>query len=823
VVSVKTGRGFAYPEYEPFYPPEPPYELLRVKAEIDVDLASRSIEGKALNVLRCTGACEKIVFHAVDMKIEEVRINGKQASYTYTGKELEIYPEKATSGDILEVQISYKTVEPRAGVWFIPTDTGKPYLAYTQGQPEDTRFWLPTYDFPNRKTVVELVIRAPKGLKALSNGKLIEHAIEGEKEKWVYRLDSKIPTYLIAFAVGDFYVKEEEYNGVLLQYAVPKGREADIERSFSQTKDMIRLFEEYTGVKYPYPKYSQVCVDDFVAGGMENASITILTSATLHDEKAHIDFRSEPLVSHELAHQWFGDLVTCKDWSHLWLNEGFATLMEAIWRRHELGKDEFVYDLIGMMDSYLAEYGRYARPIVTRVYKYPDEMFDSHSYPKAALVLWSLASIIGEENFRKGVKRYLEAKREQNAETEEFRRFMEEASGLKLDWFFEQYVYNAGHPSLKVSYKWDDKQKILELKITQTQGEDSLPKYRLPLELVILGQDYKEERKFLIDEKQYTLNLQLPSKPKAVCIDPEFKILKALSLDLPPEELLAIIGSCPYLYPRVVAARELSKKASPVHIDELAKILLAEEEFWGLRSEVAQTIGSIGGQKARDTLLNALSHVKHPRVRRAIVRALANFKEKPVADTLSKILLDENESYYVRAEAAAGLGKIGLKEYVDVLARALETKSHNHVIAATSLDSIALLLGDEALATVEKYLSPDTPMPLRRAAIASLGYMTPTQRVISLLEEASRSRHPHVKLAVVSACTRMLSPKVMPILEKLQQDVSGRVARNARDALEQVRKHVEKGEEYRKLREEIDKLKEEERRLSERIERLEKK
>ncbi|MEM0208304.1 MAG: HEAT repeat domain-containing protein, partial [Thermofilum sp.] len=147
----------------------------------------------------------------------------------------------------------------------------------------------------------------------------------------------------------------------------------------------------------------------------------------------------------------------------------------------------------------------------------------------------------------------------------------------------------------------------------------------------------------------------------------------------------------------------------------------------------------------------------------------------------------------------------------------------NHVIAATSLDSIALLLGDEALATVEKYLSPDTPMPLRRAAIASLGYMTPTQRVISLLEEASRSRHPHVKLAVVSACTRILSPKVMPILEKLQQDVSGRVARNARDALEQVRKHVEKGEEYRKLREEIDKLKEEERRLSERIERLEKK
>jgi len=822
LVAVKTGRGFAYPEYEPFWPPEPGFELLEVKAEIEVDFESRSLAGTAVNVLKCTDRCEKIVLHAVDMKIEEVLVNGSKVPYTYTGKELEVYPERASKGDVLEVLVRYRVVEPKAGVWFVPTDGGKPYIAYTQGQPEDTRFWLPTYDYPNRKAVVELAVKAPEGLKVVCNGNLLHRSVEGGFEKWVYKLNSRIPTYLIAFAVGDFYVKEEECDGLLLQYVVPKGREEDIERSFSKTKEMIKFFEEYTGVKYPYPKYSQVCVDEFVAGGMENASLTILTSATLHDEKAHLDFRSEPLVSHELAHQWFGDLVTCKDWSHLWLNEGFATLMEALWRRRELGLDEFVYDLMGMVDSYLAEYGRYARPIVTRLYKYPDELFDSHSYPKAALVLWSLANVVGEEKFREGVRRYLETRREQNADTEDLRKVMEEVSGLKLDWFFEQYVYNAGHPSLKVSYRWDEKEKILELRIAQTQGDDSLPKYRLPLEVVIAGSDYREERKLWVEDRQHTFAFNLPSKPKAVCVDPEFKVFKALTLDLPPDELLGIATGCPHLYPRILAVRELAKKASPAHIDELAKILFSEEEFWGLRSETVQAIASIGGQKARETLLQALNQVKHPRVRRAVVRALAGFKEKDVAERLAGVLLDDSESYYVRAEAASSLGKLGFREYSEVLVKALETKSHNHVIAAGALESLALLLGDEALSILEKYLVPLTPMPLRRAAVASLGYLTPAQKVLSLLEQASRSRHPHVKLAVVSACARSLSPKVIPILERLQSDASGRVARSARDALEQIRRHLEKGEEYRKLREEIDKLREEERRLSERIEKLEK-
>lgn len=819
---VKPGRGFAYPEYEPQWPPNPPFELLNVSAEVRVDLEKRSLKGKAVNSFKLLDKADKIVLHAKDMSIVSVKVNGSPAKYYYDGDQLEVYLPRPDM-EAVEVEVEYSVTHPKAGVWFIPVDLDVPArFAYTQGQPEDTRFWLPTYDYPNRKTTLEISILAPNGLTVVSNGVLVGTTRLGEETKWTYRLDSRIPTYLFAFAVGDFTVKEERVDNILLQYVVPRGREGDIERSFKYTKEMIRFFEEYTGVKYPYPKYAQVCVDEFVAGGMENASVTILTSATLHDELAHMDFRSEPLVSHELAHQWFGDLVTCRDWSHIWLNESFATLMEALWRRREQGGDEFVYDLIGMLDSYLGEYERYARPIVSRVYKYPDEVFDSHSYPKGALVLWTLANIVGEESFRKGIKLYLESRRESNADTDDLRKAMESASGRQLDWFFEQFALNAGHPSLNVSWRWDEKEGLLELKISQTQGDDSLPKYTLPIEVEFKGEGWSERRVFEIREKSHVFSVKLPSKPDLVCIDPDFKVFKTLSLDVGPDELLQLVKGCGKLYPRVVAMRELGKKGSPRHVDEIARILLDEAEFWGLRSEAADALRKIGGFASRKALLDALPQIKHPRVKRAVVRALSAFKDEEVGKALASVLSTPGESYYVRAEAAVSLAKTGYSGALEELKKATSYPSHNHVIASSAIEGLGILGSEEALEAILGYTAPGNPLQLRVAAIRALGYFTPNRKIIDYMEQASRSQHPHIRLAVTVAANRSLSPKYLSVLESLRNDVSGRVARSARDAIEAIRRSMEKGDEYKKLREELDRVQEEERRLAERVEKLEK-
>jgi len=820
---IKTGRDFAFPEYKPVWPPDPPFELVEVRADVTLSLKERRISGAVENVFRALRSARKLRLDAVGMRILSVEVEGARASHTYDGEVLEVFFEESVeAGSTVTVRVRYEVVEPRKGVWFVPVEGGEARQAWTQSQPEDTRYWLPTYDYPNRKARVELTIRARKGLVVVANGSLLERRVEGDYECWRFRLDSRIPTYLIAFAVGDFYVEREEHNGVVLEYVVPRGREGDVGRSFSKTKEMIDFFEEYLGVKYPYPKYTQVCVEEFVAGGMENASVTILTDSTLHDEKAHMDFRSEPLVSHELAHQWFGDLVTCRDWSHLWLNEGFATLMAALWKKRELGEEEFAYELVSMMDSYLGEYkGRYARPIVSRVYEVPGELFDAHSYPKGALVLWTLANILGEDVFRRGLKLYLERYSEKNADTEDLRKVFEEVSGRQLDWFFEQYVYNAGHPALKVKYKWLPEEKAVEVEVEQTQSKDSLEEYKVPLEVLVLGEDYEIRKEYVVERRRHVFRVSVPSKPKAVCIDPEFKSFKALTLDVGAEELLGIVKNCKYVYPRVMALRALREKGSTKTVEDLKAILLDEKEFWGVRAEAARTIGSIGGNTALKTLLEALEKVKHPKVRKAVVSALGDFKEKEVGEALVKVLENGEESYYVRAEAAASLARTGYEEAFEALKKALDYPSHNHVIAASALEGLGRIGTEEALEVVSKYLDKDKPLQLRYAATAALGYFPASQKVLDLLSKQARSQHPRVRRGVIVAVSRSLSPRMIPLLSRLQRDIWQFNVRAAREALEKIKKHMEKGEEYRKLREELEKLRAEERRLSERVERLE--
>ncbi len=820
---LKIGRDFVYPEYKPKWPRNPPYSLDKVLLDIEVDFENRSLKGKAINRLTVLRKIDVIEFDAVDMSIEKVLLNNSNIDYDYDGNVLKIFlPKEADRGEKLEVDIEYYVEKPKMGLWFIPIDSDEPAIqVWTQGEPEDNRYWIPTYDYPDNKTLLEISITCPSWAKVFSNGVLVDKRMLNGKTVWKYRLDNAIPTYLIAFAAGKFSIIEEKYRNILLQYVVPEGREKDVKRSFSKTPQMIKFFEEFTGVEYPYPKYTQICLSEY-SGGMENASITFLTDYTLHDEKAHMDFRSEPLVSHELSHQWFGDLVTCLDWSHLWLNESFATLMAALWRRHDLGENEFIYNLLNMLDSYLSEYSsRYSRPIVMRIYGDPEEMFDAHSYPKGALILWTLMSIIGEECFRNAVKKYLTRFANKNADTEDLRKIFEEESKMELDWFFEQYVYNSGHPVLKVSYKWLHKDKMVEVKIEQKQGKDSLETYTFPLEIFVYGKNYTILRRYWISDKSHIFHIHAPDKPIYVCIDPKFKIFKKLDLELGVEELLKIVKECMYLYPRIIAVRKLSEKGNLKTIRELTPILLDENVFWGLRSEIAKTFGKIGGSIARDSLLKALEEVKHPKVRRSIVSALSNFKEDIVGERLVSILRNSDESYFVRASAALSIAKTRYKDTVKVLEEALKYPSHGNVIVVNALEGLGMTESVEALNIILNYTKNRDPI-IKTAAIRALGYFADKRKIIELLSDFSKSRNPRIRRAVISSIRISMNPKLLPILDALSKDVSGFIKRSARDTAKKIRKHMEKGEEYRKLREEIEKLRAEERRLMERIELMEK-
>lgn len=822
---VKHGRDFTFPGYEPKYPKVADYKLEHIKADVYIYLKEKEIEGQAtITLIPYKDGISHITLDAKDMTIFSVKIDGKDVKYDYDGEAILVYIGKPlVANQKIDITIAYKA-KPKKGLFFVsPEDSPdvKNYQAWSQGESIDNSYWIPLYDYPNNKCTSEIIAHVPRGFIAVSNGTLIERKNEGKWEIWHWKLDVPHSTYLIDLAVGDFEIVQEKMGDVLLEYYVPREYKDYITRSFSKTADILKFFGEYTGVPYPYKRYAQICVDEYIFGGMENTTATILTTRTLHDEKAHMDFESEPLVAHEAAHQWFGDLVTTKDWSNIWLNESFATYFQSLYTRHWKGNDEFIYEIIRDMDTYLKEYTmRYSRPIVTRVFKYPMEVFDAHSYPKGAVVLHTLKHLIGEENFKKAINIFLNRFKFGNADTEDLRKVFEEVTKQDLEWFFDQFVYNAGHLVLNVSTKWIPKEKMLSIMIKQKQGDDSLEVYKIPIEIVLKLKDKNEKRTVQLTKREQTIYFPLDEKPELVYVDPEFKVIKVLDLAYDVESLITMLKS-EYVYMRVIAARTLAKFKSSKVVEALKNALITDK-FWGVAAECAASLGKLSLSEARDTLLEAEKEVKHPKVRKAIVSALGNYKDEIVAERLAKILGDDNESYYVRSSAATSLGKTKWEKALEILIKYIDVPSHVYTITRGVLAGLAELGTPEALEKIIEYTAKDKSTWIRFAAVQALGKFPEDKRARELLIDALKDENFFVKRAAVMGMKTTVDPRFLSVLDSVEKtEIFEAIIRSAKEAARFIRKNIEKGTEYKKLREELEKLREEHRKIFDNMTKLE--
>ena len=241
---------------------------------------------------------------------------------------------------------------------------------------------------------------------------------------------------------------------------------------------MVKFFSEKTGLKYPYAKYAQTMAHDF-GGGMENISATTQTDNMIHDARYELDSTSDGLEAHELAHQWFGDYVTARNWSDIWLNESFATYFQAMWDEYKLGSDDFLYsDIKANQDSYFSAWKQGSRrPIVTKNYREPDAVFDTYAYPRGGAVLHMLRTNLGEENWWRAINYYLKKYANQPVETEQFRIAIEESTGQSMDWFFDEWLYKMGHPVFEVTQHYDEANKTLQLTVRQQQTKDAESQY----------------------------------------------------------------------------------------------------------------------------------------------------------------------------------------------------------------------------------------------------------------------------------------------------------------------------------------------------------
>lgn len=821
-------RPFALPGSSLRYGPDKLVDVLHIDLHLTPDLERASLEGVCTTTVRALDEpVATLTLDAVDLKVASVERNGKPQRFASRASKLEItFQPPIAAGEEATFAIAYALEHPRHGLFFIEPTQAYPHKvrhAWTQSQDENARYWFPCLDYPHEKQSTSATIVVPKGQFALSNGALAERRDEGDRTIFRYVQDVPHSTYLTTLVVGPFSEISQREN--VFYYVLP-GREDDGERAFGKTPKMIDVFEERLGVKYPYARYSQIAVSDFIFGGMENTSATTQTDRTLHDERAHLDFSSDPLVSHELAHQWFGDLLTCRDWSQAWLNEGFATYFEAIFREADLGYDEYLYDIFGCVERYLEEDAdRYRRPIVCNRYRDPIELFDRHLYEKGGAVLHMLRGELGEARFWRAIRRYVGDNAGRNVETIDLIRAIEQSTGRNMRAFFDQWVFRGGHPVLNVAVSYDAKRRVATVTIDQKQPVDEQnPAYTFDVDLAFspgAGREGERVVRAHVERAHETISVPLDFEPKRVTFDPGAFVLGDVTYSFGVDFAAATLAGEADVVAKIRAARELAKDGSVQARGALAAVF-ERGEFWGVAAETAAAIGKTQASWARETLIRALAH-DHPKVRRAVASALGNFKDAAAASAL--IGPAQNDaSYFVQGAALHSLGKTRDPRAFDILADALSRTTWNGVVESGAAHGLGELADPRATPLLVDATALGKEEALRRAALGGLarvGELLESERRACVEAILARLDDPMfmVQRSAMHAAEHLADARFLGALDRLSESAfDGRIRRDATEAAIRIRESQKVPAQVTGLRTDLDALREEQRKLQEKIE-----
>ena len=844
LASARAAAPFALPGDKKNYLRDREFDVRHIKIEVTLDVPRKQVRGTATLTLEAlTGSSNKVELDCEDTQVSAIRAGSRPLTFSQTDTTLYIQlPDSPAAGKTIDIAVTYIST-PQRGIYFTGPDDGypnKPYQVWTQGQDTDNHHWFPCIDEPKGRLTSEVIATVPGTWTAVSNGHLVSDpspasaptgrlatgegvGLPAGQTSWRtfhWLQDKPHAVYLITLAAAEFSRVILEEKPVLIDFYCQPGREEDGKRAFGNTGAMIKLYEDLFGEPYPWDKYTQVAAQDFIFGGMENTSATTQTDLTLHDAKAHLDFSSDFLVAHEAVHMWFGDLLTCREWPHGWLNEGFATFFESVWQEHHRGLDEYIYDITGLARNYIGE--RYRRPIVERTFNTPVDLFDRHLYDKAGVVLHMLRKELGDAPFYRAIKRYMQQYKGRNVVTPDFQRAVEEATGRNMDWFFDQWIYSAGHPELKVSYSWDDKQSVATLGVRQTQNTEGIPSvFRATVDIAFVTSEGRSTRRVKLTEREHTFSFALRDKPKLVQFDAGYSLLKTVDFEKPKDLLLYQIENDDDVTGRIDAARGLAKHTSADAIAALKKALM-EDRFWGVQVNAARALGEIRTDDALDTLIECIG-VKHPKARRGVAEALGSYKEQRSAKALM-VLLASNESYYVSSTAASSLGKTRQPEGFDVLVKALGRDSHMEVIRGGALNGLSEFKGDlqkKARQIATEWTEYGRPARARESAISALGKLGMDDRdTLDRLTDLLDDRWYRARLYAVHALTDLKEPDaIAPIQRLANKERDGRVVRSAREAITAIR--AGRKDETTKIRDDFSKLEDENRKLRERLDKME--
>ena len=681
------------------------FDLIHTALDLSFDWSKEKVIGTAnLSLKPHFYPTNVLELDAVNFKLLSVRdLNtGYNLSYDYEEKsKLKVYlPKEYSRTDTLNIGIDYyafpsqtggsNAITSDKGLFFInPTGKdSKPQQIWTQGETENNSKWFPTIDKPNSRTSQEIKLTVQDRFVTLSNGILVDSKDNGDGTRTDHWLQTKPHTpYLFAVVVGEFSKVQDKWRNLDVDYYVEPEFKDYARDIFPYTVEMLEFFSTILGVDYPWDKYAQVAVRDFVSGAMENTSAVIFGEFMYGTDRDLIDVDiNEKIVAHEMMHHWFGDLVTCESWAHLTLNEGFANYSEYLWTEHKYGKGLADYHKMGEKDGYFSSLAYNKHPLIHYSYEDKEDMFDAHSYNKGGLVLHMLRYLLGDEAFFASCKKYLEDNAYTEVEVDELRIAFEDVTGMDLNWFFDQWFLSSGQPTLNLSKGFNNLNGNMSIEVRQTHSNIDQPTiFQLPLEFEFVYKDGSRERKTsFMDSREELLVFNLKEEPVLTIFDPENILLAFVNFNKDNDELLMELKYAASFEHRFNAYNSLLTAG----IDMTAANEIAiNDEIFALRQQAVKNISSVG---QADQLKGMVRNDAHSLVRSEAFKTLMTMDSVDCTN-LAEYVINNEKAYPVISKALDYLQMTDSDE-LSVLASRLEGGSNPSILI--SLANIYKSSGD---------------------------------------------------------------------------------------------------------------------------------
>ena len=741
--------------------------------DVTPDFQARTVTGTVtVSFTPIAQPLSTLTLDSVGLTIDQVRCEGATiADRQVTDEQLLVHFTQAIEpGATVLVSIAYHG-QPEKGLHFRTEGQGYPAgdtQVWSQGEAEEHRYWFPCYDYPNERFTSEVICHVPEGMDVMSNGTLLGRGVAANGlVRWHWKQAQPHVNYLIALAAGYFH-KVEAMSGTLpLSLWVPPSEKAQVAGAFRDTAAIMSFLQKEIGVPFPWDKYAQVYCHDFVAGGMENTSCSFMAAAALFPESVGRLDSLHGLDAHEMAHQWFGDLLTCRDWSHLWLNEGFASYYTLLYEEEKNGHEGLLVGLHEAAQRVIESKDR--RPMVWRDYGDPMQQFDSRAYPKGAWVLHMLRSQLGKPLYQKSIRLYLERHRNGIVTTDDLQEVLEEVSGRSFDQFFDQWVHHGGVPEINATYAWDEARKQARLTIRQTQQVDAeVLVFRVPVPVrfsyQVEGKTEVKDFQITVSQTEEEFSFSLPSAPLTVRIDPDFSLLAKLDFKVPPELLKAQLeGDFESRWRAVEQLGEQSDDATAQRLGEIA----AQDVHHAIRVQAVESLAKIGTPAARGLLISQLGQ-SDERVRLASTTAVASLYHPASAEALKGMIAGENNP----AILAKVITSLAAWPQYDLLPW-LAYPSYHHQVASAAVQALRNQNRVDAVPAIRGWLmATGTTLPQRAlgAALGNLAFLsrgTADATVQPFMVNYLSDHRAAVRSAAARALGGLEDPRSLPALRGL--------------------------------------------------------